>query len=170
MLLSSCAAMLSRMTNSLESPQALAELWERHVSGEFTTRDVEVTLATMVADAYGNHMPVLTGGIGKEVLRDFYARRFIPRMTPDTTIRPLSRTIGDSQIVDEMIFRFTDTLEMDWMLPGIALTNRRVEIPLVVIVQFRDGRAYLLGSGFRAGADWLTRSRPPAGRRHRIRA
>jgi carboxymethylenebutenolidase len=39
-----------------------------------------------------------------------------------------------------MIFSFTHTLEMPWMLPGIAPTGRRVEIPLVAIVHFRDGK------------------------------
>jgi carboxymethylenebutenolidase len=29
---------------------------------------------------------------------------------------------------------------MDWMLPGIAPTGKRVEVPLVAIVRFRDGK------------------------------
>jgi carboxymethylenebutenolidase len=29
---------------------------------------------------------------------------------------------------------------MDWMLPGIAPTGKRVQVPLVVIVYFRDGK------------------------------
>jgi carboxymethylenebutenolidase len=29
---------------------------------------------------------------------------------------------------------------MDWMLPGIAPTGKRVEVPLVAIVQFREGK------------------------------
>ena len=66
----------------------------------------EDTLATMVEDAYVNHIPVLTGGVGKGQLREFYSKHFIPHMPPDTTLTPISRTIGDHQIVDEMIFRF----------------------------------------------------------------
>ncbi len=38
---------------------------------EFATHDTEDTLATMVDDAYVNHVPVLTGGVGKEALREF---------------------------------------------------------------------------------------------------
>jgi len=52
----------------------------------------------------------------------------------------VSRTIGEDQIVDEMIFKFTHTIRMDWMLPGIAPTGKRVEVPLVAIVRFRDGK------------------------------
>jgi carboxymethylenebutenolidase len=118
----------------------LAELWDCHLACEFATRDTEATLATMAEDAYVNHIPVLTGGLGLAALRDFYSQRFIPRMPPDTTITPISRTVGADRVVDEMIFQFTHTLEIDWMLPGIAPTNRRVEVPLVAIVQFRDGR------------------------------
>ncbi|HET7108918.1 MAG TPA: ester cyclase [Candidatus Acidoferrum sp.] len=118
----------------------LGKLWEEHLRGEFTTKDTEATLETMVPDAYVNHIPVLTGGVGHEELREFYSKHFIPKMPPDTKIVPISRTIGDERLVDEMIFQFTHTMEMDWMLPGIAPTGRRVECPLVVIVHFRDGK------------------------------
>jgi carboxymethylenebutenolidase len=118
----------------------LAQLWEEHTRREFVTRDTESTLATMVEDAYVNHVPVLTGGSGKAALREFYSQNFIPSMPPDTTLTPVSRTVGSDQLVDEMIFSFTHTCEMPWMLPGVAPTHRRVEIPLVAIVRFRDGK------------------------------
>src|SRR5215472_6968471 len=118
----------------------LARLWEEHTSHEFSTRDTEATLATMVEDAYVNHVPVLTGGTGRTALRSFYSRDFIPNMPPDTKLTPISRTVGDDQLVDEMIFSFTHTQEMPWMLPGVTPTNRYVEVALVAIVQFRDGR------------------------------
>ena len=118
----------------------LPALWQEHTDHEFGTRDTEATLATMVDDAYVNHVPVLTGGRGKEALRAFYSQDFIPRMPPDTTLTPVSRTVGADQLVDEMVFSFTHTVEMPWMLPGVAPTNKRVEIPLVVIVHFREGK------------------------------
>jgi carboxymethylenebutenolidase len=34
-----------------------------------------------------------------------------------------------------MIFKFTHDTEMDWMLPGVPPTGRRVEVPLIVVVQ-----------------------------------
>jgi len=118
----------------------LLRLWEEHTAHEFVTHDTEATLATMVEDAYVNHIPVMTGGHGKAALRTFYSRDFIPTMPPDTTLSPISRTVGEDQLVDEMIFSFTHTREIPWMLPGIAPTNRKVEIPLVAIVKFRDGK------------------------------
>ena len=128
-------------TNNLSGAQeTLRQLWEQHVQYEFSTRNTEDTLATMVEDAYVNHIPVLTGGVGRDELREFYSKRFIPQMPPDTEMTPVSRTIGEDQIVDEMVFKFTHTIQMDWMLPGIAPTGKRVEVPLVAIVRFRDGK------------------------------
>lgn len=121
-------------------PQTLAELWEEHVRYEFESRNTEDTLATMVEDAYVNHIPVMTGGVGRDALRTFYSKHFIPKMPPDTEMIPISRTLGDDQVVDEMVFKFTHSIEMDWMLPGIAPTGKRVEIPLVAIIRFRDGK------------------------------
>jgi carboxymethylenebutenolidase len=120
--------------------ESLEDLWRKHIGYEFSTRDTGATLATMTDDAYVNHIPVMTGGIGREALREFYARHFIPKMPPDTVITPVSLTCGADQIVDEMIFEFTHTIEMDWMLPGIAPTGRHVKVPLVAIVRFRDGK------------------------------
>ena len=116
------------------------QLWEEHCKHEFATRDVEATLDTMVDDAYVNHVPVLTGGVGKPALRTFYSRDFIPSMPPDTALTVVSRTVGQDQLVDEMIFSFTHTQEMPWMLPGLAPTGKRVEIALVAIVKFRGGK------------------------------
>jgi carboxymethylenebutenolidase len=121
-------------------PPDLSALWEEHTAHEFATRNTEATLATMVDDAYVNHIPVLTGGRGKAELRRFYSTDFIPKMPPDTTLTPISRTVGKDQLVDEMIFSFTHSIEMPWMLPGIAPTHKRVRIPLVAIVHFRDGK------------------------------
>ena len=120
--------------------QALSDLWDEHVKCEFATSNTEETLATMVEDAYVNHVPVLTGGVGHDELREFYSKRFIPQMPPDTAMTPISRTIGIDRLVDEMVFEFTHTIKMDWMLPGVAPTGKHVKIPLVVIVHFRDGK------------------------------
>ncbi|MDN7692474.1 dienelactone hydrolase family protein [Burkholderia cenocepacia] len=120
----------------------LSALWETHLKHEFDTRNVDATMATMVAEPYVNHIPTLTGGVGHDELKRFYTHHFVHANPPDTTITPISRTIGASQIVDELLFRFTHTTEIDWMLPGVAPTGKRVEIPLVAIVKFRGDKLY----------------------------
>lgn len=120
--------------------QVLNDLWEEHIRDEFKTKDTDATIDTMVSDAYVNHIPVLTGGVGRKQLRQFYSKHFIPKMPPDTEIVPISRTIGTDQLVDEMIVHFTHTIQMDWMLPGIAPTGKKVECATVAIVHFREGK------------------------------
>ncbi len=99
---------------------------------EFATHNTEDTLATMVEDAYVNHIPVLTGGVGKEALREFYSKRFIPQMPPDTEVIPVSRTIGTDQLVDEMIFC---AKVLDNSLPSNALMERADPDPASEIVR-----------------------------------
>jgi carboxymethylenebutenolidase len=118
----------------------LEKLWNEHTKYEFATPDVEATLATMVDDAYVNHVPVMTGGKGKSALRAFYGTDFIPCMPPDFKMTDVSRTVGENRLVDEMVISFTHTIEMPWILPGVKPTGRFVEVPLVAIVGFRDGK------------------------------
>lgn len=118
----------------------LEALWEEHVRHEFETCDTGATLDTMVEDAYVNHIPTLTGGAGRAALREFYSKHFIPKMPPDMEMVPISRTVGSDAIVDEFIVRFTHTVHMDWMLPGVAPTGHRVEVPFVAIVHFRGDK------------------------------
>jgi carboxymethylenebutenolidase len=120
--------------------QALSDIWDEHIREEFVFRNTDATLATMVDDAYVNHVPVMTGGAGKEELRAFYGQHFIPQMPADAEIVPISRTVAVDRLVDELILKFTHSIEIDWMLPGVAPTGRRVEVPTVVVVQFRDAK------------------------------
>jgi len=122
------------------TPQQLQQLWADHLAGEFTTKDVEATLATMVEDASVNHVPVGTGGRGKEQLRAFYRDVFIPSWPDDLAMTPINRVIGDSQLVDELHLHFTHKKPMDWFLPKVPPTHKVVDIDLVVVVQFRGDK------------------------------
>jgi carboxymethylenebutenolidase len=118
----------------------LEALWEEHLAGEFTAKDVEVTLATMTDDAFVDHIPVHTGGRGKEALRTFYRDVFIPSWPDDLEQIPINRVVGDDQIVDEICTRFTHNRPMEWFLPGVPPTDKIIDIDIIVVVQFRDGK------------------------------
>ena len=120
----------------------LEALWDRHTAAEFADRDAEATIKTMVEDCYVNHMPTMTGGVGQKELHRFYKHHFIPKLPEDTALIPISRTVGADRVVDELIFSFTHDTEIDWMLPGIPPTGKKVEIPLVAVVCFRGGKLY----------------------------
>jgi carboxymethylenebutenolidase len=120
----------------------LEALWENHTNCEFGTRDVDATMRTMVAEPYVNHIPTMTGGVGQRDLARFYAHHFIPKCPGDLKLVPVSRTVGADRLVDEMVVSFTHDVEIDWMLPGVPPTGRRVEVPLVAIVGFRGDKLF----------------------------
>ena len=133
---------IALLRHALGPTYDLESLWEHHLHHEFTGRDTAATMATMVAEPYVNHIPTMTGGTGADALSRFYAEHFIPKMPKDTTLTPLSRTVGADRVVDEMIFSFTHNEEIDWMLPGVAPTGKTVSVPLVAIVAFRGNKLY----------------------------
>jgi len=96
--------------NLTPAQEALQAVWEEHIGHEFGTHSTEDALATMVEDAYVNHIPVMTEGVGKPALREFYSKYFIPQMPPDIDLAPVLRTIGTNQLVDEMLVKFTHTI------------------------------------------------------------
>jgi carboxymethylenebutenolidase len=118
--------------------QKLNQAWEQHLHTEFNAHSADEAIATMVENPLVNQVPVMIGGDGKEELHEFYAKHFLPQIPPDTEMVPVSRTIGQGRLIEEMVFRFTHTILMDWMLPGIPPTGKRVEIAMLVVVQF-DG-------------------------------
>lgn len=114
----------------------LVALWDEHCRCEFESRDANATMATMVPQPYVNHIPTMTGGVGHQQLKRFYAYHFIPVNPPDFRLAPISRAVGVDTIVDEFIAHFTHTTVIDWLLPGVPPTGRAVEVPMVAIVQF----------------------------------
>jgi carboxymethylenebutenolidase len=118
----------------------LNALWDNHIATEFTEKSADAAVATMVPHATVNHVPTMTGGVGTEALRAFYADNFIPKMPDDVILTPIDRTIAKDTIVDEFIFEFTHNTIMDWMLPGIAPTGKKVKVPFVVVVKFEGDK------------------------------
>lgn len=120
--------------------QAMVEMWDRHTAAEFETKDIDATMATMTNAPFVNHVPVMTGGVGHDQVRDFYLNHFIRGHPPDTEVVPVARTVGRQRIVDELIHKFTHTVEMPWILPGVPPTGWRVEFAVIVVIEFEDGR------------------------------
>lgn len=129
-----------RVAEVVLSPAELERLWAEHLKGEFETKDVEATLATMVEDAYVNHMPVNTGGRGKAALRAFYRDDFIPAWPEDMQMTPVNRVVGAGQLVDELRTTFTHSRSMPWLLPNVSPTGKTITMDIVVVVQFRGDK------------------------------
>ena len=132
--------MPEHITGKHLSAAALERLWAEHLQGEFETKDVEATLATMVDDAHVNHMPVNTGGRGKDALRAFYRDDFIPAWPDDLQMTPVNRVVGVGQLVDELRVTFTHAKPMPWLLPDLPPTGKTLIVEFVVVVQFRGDK------------------------------
>ena len=120
--------------------RSMVALWERTRRPSFKPRTAHASCGTMVANPYVNHVAVLTGGVGRRQLENYYRRYFIPGQPPDLEIVPISRTVGQECIVDEFVYRCTHSISMEWLLPGVPPTGRRMEIAVVVIVSFEGGK------------------------------
>lgn len=118
----------------------IEEVFDKHIEYEFEKEDLDATMTTMIKDPYVHHVPTLTGGMGYSEVYEFYKNHFIGKMPKDIKINPISRTVGQDQVVDELIISFTHDTEINYMLPGIAPTGKYVEIPHVVIMKFIKGK------------------------------
>src|SRR5262245_2036764 len=124
----------------MKTEDALSSAWDRHLASEFAARSADEALATMAEEPHVNHVPLMIGGRGRSELRDFYANHFLNQIPPDLELVPVSRTVGQGRVVDELVARFTHSIRLDWLLPGVAPTGKRVVLPFVVVVQFEGDR------------------------------
>jgi carboxymethylenebutenolidase len=138
-----------KIKNSTKEPKAgvnskefldLGALFDTHIKKEFADRDVNATMKTMVPEPYVYNIPTMTGGFGGQGVRRFYDEHFVNQIPKDARVTPISRTVGKDQVVDEFILSFTHDTQWDYLLPGIPPTNKRVELPHVVIMKFENGK------------------------------
>jgi carboxymethylenebutenolidase len=120
----------------------IGAVFDAHVAAEFVDLDLDATMATMTDDPYVNHVPVMTGGLGFEGVRAFYGAHFIGKWPQDVQITPVSRTLGEHQVVDELVLEFTHDIEMPQLLPGVAPTGRHVRLAFCVVVGFENGKVH----------------------------
>ena len=114
--------------------QKLDAIFKAHMDAELSG-NLDKTLATMAPDPHLVNVPTMVGGQGPESVRTFYAKRLIGQFfPPDVTFESISRTYSEERLVDELIISFTHTSAIDWMLPGVEPTGKRVEAVFVVIV------------------------------------
>ena len=101
----------------VEEPRKLGKIFDKHIEYEFDIEDVEATMITMTDDQIVHPMHTLAGGFGYDEVCSFYKNSFVGKMSKDIKIKPISRTIGKDQVVDEIIISFTHGREIEYMLP-----------------------------------------------------
>lgn len=136
-------SMAAEMTTAASSSQQSADLgalFDGHVARVFADRDVEATMETMIPEPYVHCVPVMTGGVGGQEVRRFYSEHFMNQIPGDAKMTPVSRAIGSDQIVVEFVLSFTHDRQWDYLLPGVAPTGKRVDLPHVVVMKFENGK------------------------------
>jgi carboxymethylenebutenolidase len=122
------------------SKQAMLDTFKKHVDAELAG-DLITTMATMTADPHLHNVPSMVGGVGRDGVRNFYKNHLVGKFfPPDVKMTSVSSTVGDTQIVDELVISFTHTVPIDWMLPGVAPTGKPVEVAFAVVAGFKDGK------------------------------
>jgi len=120
--------------------QEMIDLFQKHVGAELNG-DLATTMDTMTDSPHLNHVPTMAGGVGRDGVHAFYRDHLVGKFfPPDVKMDNLSRTVGTDQIVEELAISFTHTTAIDWLLPGVAPTGKPVELVVVVIVGFKDGK------------------------------
>jgi len=126
-------------TDLTPAQQAMIDNLKAHTEAELVHFDVDKTLATMADNPFIFMAPIISGGMGPEGVRDYYG--VVLTHLPDDFDRDLlTITVGQDRVVVEEILSFTHSIRMDWMLPGIEPTGKRVEVPMVIICTFKDGK------------------------------
>ena len=128
------------MANLSSAQHAMVELFQKHVGAELAG-DLDTTMETMSENPHLNHVASMAGGVGRDGVRAFYRDHLVGKFfPPDIKMTNVSRTVGDDQVVEELVLSFTHTTPVDWLLPGVAPTGKPVELAVVVIVGFKDGK------------------------------
>jgi len=118
----------------------MISIFEKHVQAELDG-DLETTMDTMSDHPHLHNVPSMVGGYGKEGVRKFYQNHLVGKFfPPDVVMERVSLTVGEEQIVEELIISFTHTTEIEWMLPNIKPTDKTVEVAFVVIVGFKGDK------------------------------
>jgi len=128
------------MSDLTPDQQTMLATWQQHTHAEFMLNDADAALATMAENPYIFIVSSGTARVGRVAVREFYAEHFLPQIPPDLEIASLSQTFGNDRLVEEMVMRFTHSIEMDWILPGLRPTGRTAEFALAGIIQFEGGK------------------------------
>jgi carboxymethylenebutenolidase len=128
------------MSDLTPDQQTMLATWQQHTYAEFVLKDADAALATMAENPYVFMISSGVVRVGRRAVREFYADHFLPQIPPGFEITSLSQTFGNDRVVEEMVMRFTHSIEMDWILPGLRPTGRTAEFVLAGVIQFEGDK------------------------------
>jgi carboxymethylenebutenolidase len=123
-----------------EKQEKMIAVFEQHVQAELDG-DLATTMATMTDNPHLLNIPTPVGGSGKDGVLAFYRDHLVGKFfPPDVKMQRVSITVGEAQIVEELVISFTHTTMIEWMLPGLQPTGKQVQAAFAVIVGFDNGK------------------------------
>ncbi len=122
------------------TPAEMVSVWVDHTRAEFELKDIDAVMATVTDDLVNHNMPVNAGIRGRDAVRTYYKDVFNPSLPDDWQVQSVNRVIGDDQLVEEVRITFTHSKQMDWLMPSLPPTHKRLVTDQIVVVSFRDGK------------------------------
>ena len=118
--------------------EALLEVWQQHNYSEWVMKDAAAALTTMSDNPHVLMVPIAIGGQGRDGVYNYYHNYFLAQLPADIRPVPISQVIANDILAEEAVFHFTHDQVMDWLIPGVPATGRRVEVGVVAIVRFEN--------------------------------
>jgi carboxymethylenebutenolidase len=120
--------------------QGLLEVWQQHNYSEWIMKDANEALNTMSDNPHVLMVPIAMGGRGRDGVYDFYQTCFLSQLPDSMLSLAISQVVHDDGLVEEAVLQFTHDQVMDWMIPGVPPTGKRVEVGVVAVVRFESGK------------------------------
>jgi carboxymethylenebutenolidase len=103
-------------------------------------KDAKAALTSMSDNPHVLMVPVATGGRGRDGVYTFYRDYFLAQLPADIMPVLISQVLGTTILAEEAVYQFTHDRPMDWMIPGVPPTGKRVEVGVVGIITFENGK------------------------------
>src|SRR5258707_13400275 len=120
--------------------QELLEVWQQHCYSEFVMKDAKGALTTMSDNPHVLMVPIAVGGRGRDGVHEYYHDYMLAQLPADLRPVPISQVVGKDILAEEAVYQFTHDRVMDWMIPGVPPTGKRVEVGVVGIIKFENGK------------------------------
>ncbi|KAG6850161.1 hypothetical protein H0H93_000288 [Arthromyces matolae] len=108
----------------------LEAIWEEHTYFEFVDRSVAKTMGTMVVCIFTSRSI------------SYVVTHVSNTNPPDAAMQGVSRTVGPDRVVGEPSVLKNSNAVVDWLLPGVPPTGKKLVIPMMAVVNIRGDRLY----------------------------
>lgn len=126
----------NKCCNTILTKEEIQSLWTEHVQYEFIEKDAKKLGLVLSNDSIHIDIATMMGGNTKKTITGYYTYDFIPCLPEDNKTDNLHVIIGNNSLIEILNWTFTHSIPMNFMLPGINPTNKKVSITVVAIAKF----------------------------------